>query len=101
MLHFMNHVTSSLEKKQQTVAIFCDLRKAFDCCDHDILIRKLKKLGLCDLTINWFKSYLSNRQQFVSINSIKSSVAGILVGLGHPQSCSSKSILNWGTVSVT
>jgi hypothetical protein len=81
MLHFVNHVTSALEKKQHTVAIFCDLRKAFDCCNHDILLKKLKKLGLCNLTLKWFESYLRNRQQFVCINSINSSICNINIGV--------------------
>jgi hypothetical protein len=81
MLLFMNHVTVALEKKQHTVAIFCDLRKAFDCCSHEILLRKLKKLGICDISMNWFKSYLSDRTQFVSIHSENSSSRSINIGV--------------------
>jgi hypothetical protein len=71
MLHFMNFVSENLEKKQHSLAIFCDLRKAFDCCDHDILLRKLNNLGIRGTELIWFKNYLTNRQQFVSISDKK------------------------------
>ena len=43
--------------------IFCDLTKAFDYVNHDVLISKLKHYGIQESTLNWFKSYLSNRRQ--------------------------------------
>ena len=46
MVHFLNKITDSLNDKKHTVAIFCDLKKAFDTCNHDILFKKLKKYGI-------------------------------------------------------
>jgi hypothetical protein len=34
LVHFMNKITENLNKKHHTLAIFCDLRKAFDTVDH-------------------------------------------------------------------
>ena len=42
--------------------------KAFDTIDHEILYRKLDTIGA--LSIDWFKSYLTNRKQFVHINNV-------------------------------
>jgi hypothetical protein len=67
MLHFVNHVSTALNKKEHTVAIFCDLRKAFDSCDRKILLSKLSNIGIRGATLNWFRDYLSNRKQFVSV----------------------------------
>ena len=83
MLHFLNHITSALEKKEHTVAIFCDLRKAFDCVNHDILFTKLEKMGILNTELNWFKNYLLNREQFVFINGTSSNC--IFSNSGVPQ----------------
>ena len=46
-------------------AIFCDLEKAFDNINQDILISKLNFYGVKGKTLLRFKSYLSNRYQRV------------------------------------
>lgn len=50
-------------------AVFLDLQKAFDLVDHDILIHKLKLYHFSERSIEFFKSYLSNRKQRVKSNS--------------------------------
>ena len=81
MLHFLNHITKALEKREHTVAIFCDLRKAFDCVNHSILLKKLKKLGVNNIELLWFKNYPSNRQQFVFLKGVSSSFCTINCGV--------------------
>jgi hypothetical protein len=77
----LNKVANSLNAKKTTVVLFCDLRKAFDTCNHQILFSKLKKYGINGLEQEWFKSYLSNRSQFVQIGSTKSSSKKINIGV--------------------
>ena len=48
--------------------VFVDLQKAFDSVDHQILLVKLNHYGICGVSNDWFKFYLSNRSQYVSIN---------------------------------
>jgi hypothetical protein len=50
------------------IGIFLDLKKAFDVCSHEILLKKLKKMGIQGKTFEWFSSYLSDRAQCVDIN---------------------------------
>jgi hypothetical protein len=81
LVHFMNTVSEALNKKHHVISIFCDLRKAFDTVDHSILFRKLKRLGLGDVEVDWFRSYLSNRKQFVYIDGKCSPLLDILLGV--------------------
>ena len=83
MIHFLNKITDSLNKKNHTIAIFCDLKKAFDTCDHTILLLKLKKYGVSGTELQWFESYLTKRKQFVNIKGRSSSL--LEIDLGVPQ----------------
>jgi len=64
----INGILQALNSQSQTVGIFCDLTKAFDCVNHDILIEKLKYYGVNETGIHWIKSYFHNRKQRVDIN---------------------------------
>jgi len=56
-------VLSSLNLRQQTGGIFCDLSKAFDCVNHKILLAKLHHYGIRGVSLKWFKTYITNRKQ--------------------------------------
>ena len=64
-LEFADKITLHLDQGKLPVAIFLDLSKAFDTIDHSILINKLEYYGVCWMSLYWFKSYLSNRKQYV------------------------------------
>lgn len=46
-----------------------DLSKAFDTLDHSIMLNKLRHYGIRGVALEWFKNYLQNRVQYVSINN--------------------------------
>jgi len=83
MVHLMNKISDALNEKKFAITIFCDLQKAFDTCQHDILLKKLSKIGVNGMELEWFKSYLTNRQQYVQIGEVKSSTK--YVNCGVPQ----------------
>jgi hypothetical protein len=81
MLQIVNKATDALNKKKFMLIIFCDLKKAFDTVDINILLSKLKRIGVVDNELCWFRSYLSNRSQFVYVNECISDLLNIDVGV--------------------
>jgi hypothetical protein len=60
-------ILSALNDKLIVGGIFCDLAKAFDCVNHDILLSKLNFYGITGKANEWIKSYLKNRYQRAEI----------------------------------
>ena len=60
MYAFLNKVLSSLDKKYYVGGLFCDLQKAFDCVNHNILLNKMKFYGITGITYNLIRSYLDD-----------------------------------------
>ena len=81
LTYFINFIAESLNKKEHTIAIFCDLKKAFDLVDHGILIKKLFNIGVRNTELLWFQDYLCNRKQFVCINGKNSFLRSISIGV--------------------
>lgn len=66
---------------QYTVCLFLDLKKAFDCVNHLILIKKIIGMGFNTKIVSWIKSFLSNRLQSVKVNGITSDPLNITCGV--------------------
>ena len=67
--------------RNKILGIFLDLSKAFDTVDHNILLYKLQSYGIRGSAYNWFKSYLSGRQQYTIIGDSLSKVMPLSVGI--------------------
>jgi len=78
LIHAFNYIGKALNENKYCIGVFFDLKKAFDVCSYDILIMKLEKMGIRGMALNWFKSYLRNRTQFVDINGNFSTEKDIL-----------------------
>ncbi len=81
LVHFLNNVADAKNKSKHTLAIFCDLRKAFDCVDHKILLKKLQNLGVHGIELEWFANYLTNRKQYVTLSGKNSTLLSIILGV--------------------
>ena len=75
------NIRKNLDEGNIGCGIFVDLQKAFDTVEHDILLSKLEHYGIHGLANEWFKSYLSNRKQYVSINGYDSNLADVKFGV--------------------
>jgi hypothetical protein len=64
---------TAIDNNLLTCAIFLDFSKAFDTVNHQILLKKIQNYGIRGVPLNWFTSYLTNRQQFVSLGNVESS----------------------------
>ena len=63
----VDYVNSHINDKQHVLGIFIDLSKAFDTISHDKLLVKLDRYGIRGNANELIASYLSNRQQYVSV----------------------------------
>ena len=64
-----------------TGMVMLDLQKAFDTVDHVILMSKLKCMGFNEITMKWFKSYLTGRSQVCDVEGILSESKEVTCGV--------------------
>ena len=57
------------------------MKKAFDTVNHEILLSKLEHYGIRGVLLDWFRSYLSGRKQYVSINGVSSDLKNLTCGV--------------------
>lgn len=67
-MEFVESIINSIDKGEKVIGIFLDLSRAFDTVDHSTLINTLSSLGVKGTELAWFKSYISDRKQFVEIS---------------------------------
>ena len=69
---FTQYVSDILDSHGQVDVIYTDMSKAFDRIHHNLLLSKLQGFGFSDSLLALISSYITNRQQFVSYNGVKS-----------------------------
>ena len=80
LMQITERIKETVDKGKFGYGIFIDLRKVFDTVNHDILLLKLEHYGVRENMLKWFKSYLSNRKQYVYLNGESSEIKEIACG---------------------
>ncbi len=81
LTHLYHLFSQSLDQQKDIRIVFCDISKAFDRVWHDGLLTKLKEIGIQGNLLSWFRSYLTNRSQRVTIDGQESPWLNITAGV--------------------
>jgi hypothetical protein len=86
----VDEILKSMNKRYATGGIFCDLQKAFDCANHDILLKKKAEFyGITGKFCDLIKSYLKGRFQTVNLGTNNSALFFLRMGRGFGR-CASR-----------
>ena len=73
LLKVFDDIMFAVDKQHCVFIVLLDLSAAFDTVDHSILLGRLKSsFGIAGTALEWLKSYLSDRYQYVTINGARS-----------------------------
>ena len=82
VLNIQNNILLNMAKSSVTALTLLDLSTTFDTIDHTILLDRLNVYyGISELTLGWFKSYLSGRTHSVKVGSTLSHTAVLHYGV--------------------
>ena len=82
LLKVHTDIVTAIDQKKHVILVLLDLSAAFDTLDHKILIERLEsRFGVSGIMLNWFRSYLENRTQSVSINGFNSEKSELECGV--------------------
>ena len=62
-MNLTENIRQTLDEGYIECGVFIDLQKAFDTVNHEILLANLNHSGVCEVSNDWFRSYLSDQQQ--------------------------------------
>ncbi|KAL1447804.1 hypothetical protein WDU94_013891 [Cyamophila willieti] len=69
LLDITTYLHEQLNAGKKVLAVFLDISKAYDSINHQELLNQLFNIGLTNKTLNWFRSYLTDREQNIKLNN--------------------------------
>lgn len=85
IFNFTQKIYEAFEGEGMALGLFLDLSKAYDTIDHQLLLFKLDRCGIRGPSLQWFRSYLSSRQQRVEVTKngsrYESSIQPVKMGI--------------------
>ena len=86
LLTLANELVSGLDKRQQHDLIVLDFSKAFDRVPHERLLRKMDHYSKRGSTLEWIRTFLTNRVQQVTMEGVTSDSIQVLSGVPQGKS---------------
>ena len=81
LIEVYDTLTELIDDGKNVDIIYLDFKKAFDSIPHERLIMKMKGYGINGLTLEWVRSFLSDRKQRVRIGEKFSSMTNVTSGI--------------------
>ena len=81
LINLSGKIYENLNKKEHTINVLIDLSKAFDTVKNEVLLAKLYNYGIRGLPLSWFRSFISDRKQYVKIGNSNSSLRSVNIGV--------------------
>ena len=81
LISLIETIKKYLDDGEIVCGVFIDLQKAFDTLNHEILLEKLKHYGIRSKQNDWFRSFLTNRKQYVSMEGFFSQTKIVKCGV--------------------
>ena len=81
IVNLTNAIFNSINNHEACMAVFIDLKKAFDTINHTILISKLEYMGIGGNLLLWVTNYLHDRSQRTLANNSLSNPLTITCGV--------------------
>ena len=83
ILDFLENIHDAFIDHKHYLAIYLDFSKAFDTICHEILLKKIEYMGFRGPIHRWIKSYLTDRNQFVTIGNASSNLLNTKMGVSQ------------------
>lgn len=83
LVTFTESLIQAIDEGKQFDVVYTDFSKAFDKMSHSLLINKLAMYGIAGPLLEWFRSYLRDREFYVVVNGYRSSTH--IITSGAPQ----------------
>ena len=81
VMNLTGEILNAFENNLMVMSVFIDLKKAFDMVNHCVILKKLEKIGIRGLELQWFQDYLTNQRQIVNFNGIYSNIQTLSIGI--------------------
>ena len=84
LLCVTNDIKLAMDSKKCIILVIIDFSSAFDTIDHAILLSRLElRYGITSVVLEWFRSYLYGRVQWVNIDESFSPPHALTTGVPH------------------